>query len=347
MWLPTALVLVGTGSTIASRDWTSIQGWDNGCKFKVGDQPETWFHAVRHCFEEENEAVLAPVRSLSEGRVLHEVVGGVQAWTMGFYDNDSWNFDNTGERLWQPEEPVSNFVSEGMFCAKQGSASIETPLLAAESCSVKLPFICMKCPTQSAYSAINHDRHESRSARSDHAGETTTTTTTPAPERAGGANLEGPIDTTTTTTTAAPDRAGNDNLEGGKATTTTTSTDGLDFVIDDGSTLPDDPRIDDNEPTVAPAATTEAAAGDLAPVANEGNAISVESSSSAAGTSTLLIAGVASGCVLVLAVLGARATYVRRSQLPSSDRAGLEALDFDEYQGGQPPKDEPTWDNTL
>jgi hypothetical protein len=251
--------------------------------------------------------------------VLHEVVGGVQAWTMGFYDNDSWNFDNTGERLWQPEEPVSNFVSEGMFCAKQGSASIETPLLAAESCSVKLPFICMKCPTQSAYSAINHDRHESRSARSDHAGETTTTTTTPAPER-----------------------AGNDNLEGGKATTTTTSTDGLDFVIDDGSTLPDD-----NEPTVAPAATTEAAAGDLAPVANEGNAISVESSSSAAGTSTLLIAGVASGCVLVLAVLGARATYVRRSQLPSSDRAGSEALDFDEYQGGQPPKDEPIWDNTL
>jgi hypothetical protein len=142
--------------------WT-LYADGNECEYKLVNEQVSWFHAVRHCHDDENGSELALVQSEEEARFT-SMLGGKSSprWIFGYFDESTWNVDYDTLNLWHAGQPA-NPHSSAKHCVVQGGHDGDDNgrhLLSAESCSARKNFVCKICPSQEASQMVVDKRTE-------------------------------------------------------------------------------------------------------------------------------------------------------------------------------------------
>ena len=113
------------------------------------EEPESWFHATRHCLEDEQGSDVARVLSGPEAQFVAGLSDSESPrWVMGYFDDGEWNVDWAALNLWQIGQP-GNVGATYKLCAAQGGDD-DALRFKTEYCSKKLPFVCKLCPSAAA-----------------------------------------------------------------------------------------------------------------------------------------------------------------------------------------------------
>eukprot|EP00729_Bicosta_minor_P001416 gene1416-4105_t len=135
-----------------------IDGWEkfsagNQCLYKQIEEAESWFHATRHCHDDEHGSELAQVLSGPEAQFVSGLSEtNLPRWVLGYVEDGKWNVDWAALNLWQAGQP-GNVGLTYKLCAAQGNSK-DALRFKTEYCSTKLPFVCKLCPSEDAANQV-------------------------------------------------------------------------------------------------------------------------------------------------------------------------------------------------